>query len=190
MLAINTSRIIEIDASDPYQLSKGLEEGYLQVRELMAFMNKYLPGFEQAQLAGISPTLGVRETRHFVGVKRLTHETMYAPETKREAVAQSAYNIDIHSGVKDHIDLTPVAEPFGIPYGCLVPESLNGLLLSGRTISVDTQVFASARVMGPCIAVGEAAGTAAAMSVDKGIELRDVDVDALRATLRENGNLF
>ncbi|MFR6149646.1 MAG: FAD-dependent oxidoreductase [Ruthenibacterium lactatiformans] len=55
MLAINTSRIIEIDASDPYQLSKGLEEGYLQVRELMAFMNKYLPGFEQAQLAGISP---------------------------------------------------------------------------------------------------------------------------------------
>ena len=83
-----------------------------------------------------------------------------------------------------------MAEPFGIPYGCLVPENLNGLLLSGCTISVDTQVFASARVMGPCIAVGEAAGTAAAMSVDKGIELRDVDVDALRATLRENGNLF
>ena len=142
MLAINTSRIIEIDASDPYQLSKGLEEGYLQVRELMAFMNKYLPGFEQAQLAGISPTLGVRETRHFVGVKRLTHETMYAPETKREAVAQSAYNIDIHSGVKDHIDLTPVAEPFwNPPTAAFVPESLNGLLLSGRTISVDTQVF-------------------------------------------------
>lgn len=190
MLAINTSRIIEIDASDPYQLSKGLEEGYLQVRELMAFMNKYLPGFERARLAGISPTLGVRETRHFVGVKRLTHETMYAPETKREAIAQSAYNIDIHSGVKDHIDLTPVAKPFGIPYGCLVPESLNGLLLSGRTISVDTRVFASARVMGPCIAVGEAAGTAAALSIDNGIDVRDLDVNTLRAVLQENGNLF
>ena len=42
--------------------------------------------------------------------------------------------------IRDSIDLTPVAEPFGIPYGCLVPESLNGLLLSGRTICVDTPV--------------------------------------------------
>ena len=92
--------------------------------------------------------------------------------------------------MKDHIDLTPVAKPFGIPYGCLVPESLNGLLLSGRTISVDTRVFASARVMGPCIAVGEAAGTAAALSIDNGIDVRDLDVNTLRAVLQENGNLF
>ena len=142
------------------------------------------------ELVAIAPTLGVRETRHFVGVKRLTKETMYAPETRREAIAQSAYNIDIHSGVKEHIDLTPVEEPFGIPYGCLVPETINGLLLAGRTISVDTQIFASARVMGPCIATGEAAGAAAALSVDDGVEIRDVDVEMLRGVLRENGNLF
>ncbi len=190
VLAINTSRIINIDASDPDQLSRGLEEGYLQVKELLAFMRKYLPGFSDVKLVAIAPTLGVRETRHFVGVKRLTKETMYAPETRREAIAQSAYNIDIHSGVKEHIDLTPVEEPFGIPYGCLVPETINGLLLAGRTISVDTQIFASARVMGPCIATGEAAGAAAALSVDDGVEIRDVDVEMLRGVLRENGNLF
>lgn len=190
VLAINTSRIIEIDASDPYQLSRGLEEGYLQVRELLAFMQKYLPGFERAKLASISPTLGVRETRHFVGVRRLTRDTLYAPQTKREAIAQSAYNIDIHSGVKDGIDLTPVDEPFGIPYGCLVPETLDGLLLSGRTISADTTAFASARVMGPCIAIGEAAGAAASISIDANARVRDVDIDALRAALRENGNMF
>ena len=190
MLAINTSRIIEIDASDPNQLSRGLEEGYLQVRELMAFMKKYLPGFEDAKLAYIAPSLGIRETRHFAGVTRLTRDTMYAEETRRAAIAQSAYNIDIHSGVKDHIDLTPVEEPFGIPYGCLVPERIDGLLLSGRTICVDTEVYASARVMGPCIAIGEAAGAAAAISIDSGVEVRDVDVPTLQALLRKNGNLF
>lgn len=190
LLAINTSRIIEIDASDPNQLSRGLEEGYVQVRELMTFLNKYLPGFENAKLAYIAPTLGVRETRHFVGMRRLTHANMYALETKQEAIAQSAYNIDIHSGTQDHIDLTPVEEPFGIPYGCLVPKDVDGLLLSGRTISVDSTVFASARVIGPCIAVGEAAGAAAALSIKQRVKVRDLDVSSLRAVLQENGNLF
>lgn len=189
-LAINTSRIIHIDASDPFQLSDGLVEGYRQVHTLLRFLNKYVPGFETARLSLISPTLGIRETRHFRGVCRLTREEMYAEQTRAAAIAQSAYNIDIHSGVSDHIDLTPVMKPFGIPYGCLVPVTLDGLLLSGRTISVDTAIFASCRVMGPCIAVGEACGEAAALCLDKGIEPRAVDVKELRQRLRANGNLF
>lgn len=190
LLAINTSRIIRIDASDPYQLSAGLEEGYLQVHTLMHFLNKYVPGFENARLSTIAPNLGVRETRHFEGVFRLTRQAMYSDYVKENAVAQSAYNIDIHSGLRDHIDLTPLDKPFGIPYGCLVPRSLDGLLLSGRTISVDTDTYASARVMGPCIAVGEAAGEAAAIAVEKNCEVRDVDVRELRRRLLDNGNLF
>lgn len=190
ILAINTSRIIQVDASDPYQLSHALEEGYLQVKELMEFMRKYLPGFANAKLVSISPTLGVRETRHFIGIRRLTRETMYSPETQRDAVAQSAYNIDIHSGVRDHIDLTPVEKPFGVPYGCLVPQRLNGLLLAGRSISVDSYVFASVRVMGPCIAIGEAAGAAASLGIDTDTDMRNVDVDALRNLLKSHGNLF
>lgn len=189
-LAINTSRITNIDASDPYQLSDGLVAGYRQVHQLLRFMNKYVPGFENARLANISPTLGVRETRHFDGVYRLTRQEMYSDYVKENAVAQSAYNIDIHSGTKDHIDLTPVSKPFGIPYGCLVPEKVDGLLLSGRTICTDTEVYASARVMGPCLAIGEAAGEAAAICLEEGIQPRQADVQKLRSRLRENGCLF
>lgn len=189
-LAINTSRITCINASDPYQLSDGLVEGYQQVHQLMRFLHKYVPGFENARLASIAPSLGIRETRHFEGVYRLTCEEMYSYYVKEHAIAQSAYNIDIHSGTKDHIDLTPVSKPFGIPYGCLVPKELDGLLLSGRTISVDTRTYASARVMGPCLAVGEAAGEAAAMCLEAGVEPREIDVPTLRKRLRENGNIF
>lgn len=189
-LAINTSRVTNIDASDTYQLSDGLVLGYQQVYILMRFMNKYVPGFEHARLASTAPSLGVRETRHFQGVYRLTREAMYSDYVKEHAVAQSAYNIDIHSGQKDHIDLTPVVKPFGIPYGCMVPVSIDGLVLSGRTISLDTATYASARVMGPCIAVGEAAGEAAAMSIEDQVEIRDVSVEKLRGRLKENGNIF
>lgn len=189
-LAINTSRITNIDASDVYQLSDGLTMGYEQVHELLRFMNKYIPGFEHAQLSMIAPSLGVRETRHFKGCFRLTRDNMYSEEVRQQAVAQSAYNIDVHSGVKDHIDLTPVDRPFGIPYGCMVPVQTDGLLLSGRTICLDTATYASARVMGPCIAVGEAVGEAAALCVEQQIEPRAIDLAVLQERLRKNGNLF
>lgn len=189
-LAINTSRIVEIDASDPLELSAGLVKGYDQVKTLIAFMNKYVPGFEMCRLSAIAPFLGVRETRHIEGVYTLKRSEMYSDFVKENAIAQSAYNIDIHSGKASHIDLTPISKPFGIPYQCIVPKKIDGLLLSGRTISVDTETYASCRVMGPCIAIGEAAGEAAAFSIKAKCNPRDIDIQALRKILRDNGNIF
>lgn len=189
-LAINTSRIINIDASDIYELSDGLTLGYQQVHTLIKFMNKYMPGFENAQISYIAPSLGIRETRHFVGEYRLTAENMRSDYVKEHAIAQSAYNIDIHSGTRDHIDLTPVDEPFGIPYGCMIPKVLDGVILSGRNICLDTVTYASARVMGPILEMAEAAGEAAVISLEDGVKVRDVSVPKLRERLRANGSLF
>ncbi|WP_022919211.1 FAD-dependent oxidoreductase [Ruania albidiflava] len=189
-LAINTSRVTRIDASDPVQLSKGLETGYGQVLELLDFMRSSMPGFEQVELSQIAPALGIRETRHFIGEHRLTMGTLDSPTTSEEAIALSAYNIDIHSGTGDGIDLQVVEEPFGIPYGCLVPQQVDGLLLSGRTISVDSTVFAAARVMGTCMAIAESAGLAAASAVETGGSVKDVDVARLRADLHDQGAIL
>ncbi len=186
MLAVNTSRVIRVDASDPVQLSAGLEQGYQQVLEITQFLRRYVPGFEDCEITQIAPGLGVRETRHFVGQHRLTIDSLDG-EAATKAIALSGYNIDIHSGTGDGIDLRVMEKPFGIPYGCLVPDGVDGLLLSGRTISVDSTVFASARVMGPCLAIGEAAGTAAATSVATGTKVADIDVAELRDRLVENG---
>jgi hypothetical protein len=189
LLAINTSRVTRIDASDPVELSAGLETGYLQVLQIVEFM-RTVPGFEDIEISQIAPALGVRETRHFAGEHRLTIDSLYHPATSEMAIAQSAYNIDIHSGTGEGIDLTVVEKPFGIPYGCLVPRDVDGLLLSGRTISMDSTVFASARVMGTCLAIGEAAGTAAALARRHGIAVRDVDVAELRSVLLRNGGIL
>lgn len=190
LLAVNTSRLTRIDASDPIELSAGLERGYLQVLELLQFMRKYVPGFEEVELSQIAPALGVRETRHFEGDSRLTIDDVDAQDTSTQAIAQSAYNIDIHSGTGEGIELEVVEEAFGIPYGCLLPRGVDGLLLSGRTISVDSRIFASARVMGTCMAIGEAAGTAAAMALTDDTTVRAVSVPALRDRLIENGAIL
>lgn len=190
LLAINTSRITNINASDPYELSDGINEGYQQIKTLIKFMNQYVPGFENARISQISPTLGIRETRHFEGVHRLTKEEMYSQETYDNAIALCAYNIDIHSGTSDHIDLTPVEKPFGIPFGCLIPAHIEGLLLSGRTISVDTPTFAATRVMGPCMAIGEAAGIAAALSIKEKKSVKELDVQEIRNVIIEKGGIL
>jgi hypothetical protein len=189
LLAINTSRIININASDPFELSRGLEEGYRQVETLVRFMRKNIPGFEHVVVSNISPTLGIRETRHFIGKKRLTREMIpaYSARNEDDIIALCAYNFDFHSGNGDHIDLYRVDEPFGIPYGCLVPKRIKGLFLAGRTLSVDGYVFSAARVMGPLIACAEAIGIAAAIAVKKNIEVSEVDTGELRKILSAHG---
>lgn len=190
LLTINTSRVTRIDASDPVELSAGLETGYAQVLEIVEFMRKYIPGFEDVVISQIAPALGIRETRHFVGETRLTMDELYSEETTERAIAQSAYNVDIHSGTGEGIELRVIEKPYGIPYGCLVPQEIDGLLLSGRTISVDSTVFASARVMGTCMAIAEAAGIAAAMALKASGRVRDIGVSELRANLVAQGAMI
>jgi hypothetical protein len=83
----------------------------------------------------------------------------------------------------------PDDEWFDIPYRTLVPKDLDGLLVAGRCISADHQAMSAMRVMAPCMATGQAAGTAAAMAAMARIRPRSVDVAALRETLAATGAL-
>lgn len=187
LLSINTSRVINLDAAEPLRLSEALAEGYEQVLQILRFMNKYVPGFEHAVISQISPTFGVRETRHFEGIECLTIGDIYTVKTEAASIGRCAYNIDVHSADSDTIDLTLVERSFGIPYGCLVPKDVDGLLLSGRIISVDSTVYAATRVMGPCMAVGQAAGVAAAQSAKSGTDVSGLSIAEIRKVLAAAG---
>jgi succinate dehydrogenase/fumarate reductase flavoprotein subunit len=76
---------------------------------------------------------------------------------------------------------------YGIPYRCLVPQKIDGLLVAGRCLSASHEAQASARVMGTCMAMGQAAGTAAALSAKQGISPRDIDRNILVQTLTSQG---
>ncbi len=186
--SINTSRIMGIDGTRSDSLTDAELEGRLQVHEIFGFLKKYVPGFENAKLLQTGGTVGIRETRHIVGKKRLTVDSLLNCEKPQDSIMVAANSVDVHGkfGPKSNEYITlPEGEYYGVPYGCLVPEGMTNLLVAGRSISADPEAAGAIRVMPPCMALGQAAGAAAAMAVKNGAPVADVNIEALRKALAE-----
>ena len=130
----------------------------------------------------------MRETRHFKGVKTLTEEDIQKAREFPDWVVYGAhFNFDVHNLTGAGLDETGCQKHFTqekgytIPYGCLVPEKTDGLLLSGRNISGTHLAHSNFRVMPICVGTGWASGTAAAIAVRENISPRGVDVKEIQA---------
>ena len=134
--------------------------------------------------------MGIRETRRIVGRKILKKDVLNEGKIAEDTIALAAYNIDIHHGNDVGIELKGVDRAFGIPYGCLLSKDIEGLIMSGRCISVDSFIFGSTRVMGTCMAIGEAAGTSAGLVIKNGCSPSEVSVEELRNQLLKNGAIL
>lgn len=191
--SINTSRIMGIDGTSSASLTYGEQVGREQADEIFAFMKKYIPGCENAKLLQTGSTLGIRETRHIHGMKKLTVEDVLQCHVPEDSVMIAANSVDIHGrfGPTSNEYITiPEGKYYGISYGCLVPQGLSNLLVAGRCLSADSDASGAVRVMPPCMAMGQAAGTAAAMAACGSIDVRKLDVQALRAQLRKDDVLL
>ena len=189
-ICINGPRMACTDATDPESITKAELEGQKQAVAFIEMLRKYVPGFEKAYLVHFNDAIGVRETRRVVGYRTLTVEDVKAGRINEETIALGAYPIDIH-GSKDYSSqFIHFDKPYGIPYGVTVCKTVGGLMMSGRCISVDSQSYGSCRVMGTCFAVGEAVGTGAALSVQKGCRPEEVDVAEIRDILLKNGGIL
>jgi hypothetical protein len=187
---LNTSKILGVDATNAESLTRGEIEARRQVLAISKFLRRYVPGFEKSYLAWTAPHLGIRETRRIIGEHVLTLEEIMAGLKPADTVACSSYGIDVHNptgamGKVKQIDTT--VGYYGIPYGCLVPKRVDGLLAAGRCISCTHMALGSVRVIAVCFATGQAAGTAAAVSAAGGVAPRHLDVGRLRALLGEQG---
>jgi hypothetical protein len=119
----------------------------------------------------------------------LTAEDVIEGRKFEDGIAKGGHHIDIH-GSGTYQQRMPVkgGHSYDIPYGCLVPQSLANVLVAGRCLSSTREANGSARVMGQCMATGEAAGTAAAMCVEcNWTDVRDVPVSELRQALKTQG---
>lgn len=184
--SINTSRIMGVDGTNSESLTRGELVGREQADEIFAFLKKYIPGCENAKLLQTGSTLGIRETRHIHGMKTLTVEDVLQCRVPEDSVMIAANSVDIHGrfGPTSNEYITvPEGKYYGIPYGCLVPQNLSNLLVAGRCISADSDAAGAVRVMPPCMGMGQAAGTAAAMAACSNADVRTLDVQALRSQL-------
>jgi FAD dependent oxidoreductase len=153
------------------------------------FFRERVPGFANARLAATATQIGVRESRRIVGEYTLTRDDILERRTFDDAIARSAYPIDIHnpsgSGTTTH--RLPPGTSYEIPYRCLVPQTVDALLVAGRCISTTHEALASTRLTPTVMTLGQAAGTAAALSIRENVQPRAVDVTALRKRLIADG---
>jgi hypothetical protein len=176
---------------DPQDLSEAEREGRRQVRLYEEVFRKYVPGFERARVIDIGARVGVRETRLIHGDAVLTEEHVRDCVKPDDAIACSSWPLETHGkGPVTHWEFLPDGEYYGIPFGCLVVKGFDNLLVAGRNLSAEHAAQASARVAGPCMAMGEAAGTAAAMSLAADGRVRNVAIDMLQGRLLHHGALL
>lgn len=187
---VNSTRLLNTDATDIWSLTNAELEGQMQAGQLTEMLQKYIPGFEDCFISSICPNLGVRESRRFAGEKRLEIESAFDGSVPEDTIALSGYKIDIHCGDSLQTEFKTVQKPFGIPYGCLVSKNYKNLLFAGRCISTDAKIIGSTRVMPTCMAMGQAAGTAVSQCLDDNCLPKDADVLKLRETLLKDGAIL
>ncbi len=179
-VTVNMTRVVDVDPLDPDDLTRAEVEARAQVMQLFAFFRSDVPGFANARIAATATQIGVRESRRILGEYTLTAEDVLHARTFDDAVARSAYPIDIHnpsgSGTTTH--RLPAGASYEIPYRCLVPVGVDDLLVAGRCISTTHEALASTRLTPTVMTLGQAAGTAAALSAAAGVAPRALDADA------------
>jgi hypothetical protein len=190
---VNTTRLLGLDGTNPDDLTRAEIEGRKQVFALLQFMRAYCPGLEHVKLREIAAQIGVRETRRIVGEYVLTAEDLASGRHFDDVIALAGYPVDIHpvdgsgSGLRTDI---ATADVYEIPYRSLVPLEIEDLLVAGRCLSATHEAAGAVRVMPPCFAMGQAAGTAAALAAERGISPRRVEVAELQAELRKHGAIL
>jgi hypothetical protein len=161
-----------IDATSPEDLTHAELECRRRVLAEFERLRDEVPGFENAHLCEIAPQLGITESRRLVGRRVLRRAEMDA--ALEDAVAATGH-------------WTKYGATYDIPYGALLPREVSNLLAAGRCISVDHQVHHATKEIPACMATGQAAGTAAAMSLERGVDPGALPVADLRARLEAAG---
>jgi hypothetical protein len=186
----NISRLA-VDATDVFALSRAEVDGRRQAWSAAAYLRACVPGCEHGRLQAFATQVGVRETRRVQGLHVLTAEELLQPADFPDAIAAGAYPIDIHPASGGGLVYRPLGEDhsYQIPYRSLVPLGLRNALVAGRGISATHDALAAIRVMSISMAVGQAAGTAAALATraDGAVDVSGVPVQQLRDTLRAAG---
>ncbi len=191
IMATNMVRMQLEDPTDPIQLSAAEIEGRRQALEYYRFMRDRVPGYSQSVLLNFSSYLGVRESRRIIGDYWLTREDVLNVQKFADAIAMCGAPIEEHhAGSDTRWEYLPDGSAYDIPYRCLLPKGVEGLLVAGRCLSASHDAHASVRSMGQCMAMGQAAGLAAAQAVSTAVLPREINVKQLQSNLLHLGAIL
>lgn len=187
----NMTRVEGVDPTDVVALSRAEVEGRRQVGEYARFLRDRVPGYERSELVGIGVRIGVRESRRVRGDYQLTADDVLGARRFDDAIARCGAPIEDHSGGTDTVwKYIPDSGTYDIPFRVLLPRELDNVAVAGRCLSATHEAHASCRSIAQCLAMGQAAGIAAALAADAAGRFRDVSVRVLQGRLTDAGAIL
>jgi hypothetical protein len=188
-LSINSTRVTGVSGLDVWDLTYAEWQSRRQMRQIAAFLRRYVPGFEQAYVVQSGVNIGVRETRRIGGEYQLTAADVLEARKFDDVIARCSYPIDIHNpkGSGTILQRLPPGEAYDIPLRCLLPRGVERLIVAGRCISGTHEAHSSYRVMPTAMATGQAAGVCAALAARAGKAPRDLPAPHVQQELKRQG---
>ncbi len=177
-----------VNASDPEVLSEAEMAGRRQALEYARFLVDKVPGYENASLIALSSQIGLRETRRVYGDYRITRDDVLSARQFADQIGLCGAPIEDHvPGTGTVWEYLPEGTTVGIPLSTLVPKDGVNAMVAGRCFSATHDAHASIRSMAQCMAMGQAAGTAAALAAEGDGQVRRVGFAEVRARLAADG---
>lgn len=188
---VNTTRILNINPTEPLELTKAEILGRKQAWELLKLLREEAEGFENAQLMFTGPFVGVRGSRQIQAARMLTAEDLISCVRFPDTIAHGGYPIDVHppEGFDEENGKNRdfrSGQLYSIPLSCMYGRVEN-LVTVGRCIGATFEAQAAIRVSPIAGAIGHAGGAAAAVCVQSGVDIADVDTEAVRALMKDQG---
>ncbi|MBV9648180.1 MAG: FAD-dependent oxidoreductase [Candidatus Eremiobacteraeota bacterium] len=194
-VSVNAIDIVGIDGLDPQQVEQAKRNTTVEAPHLVEFLRSHLAGFADARVGRFASSVYVRETRHIDGLERLTSSDVWNGKIPSDSVGLASYPIDVHPvDVSDQPAFASTRHVYGIPFGALVPQGIDNVILAGPAISATHEAAGSARIIPTTIEEGEAAGAAAAYANDHHLDFPQIAMNhervaALRRDLAAKGAL-
>jgi hypothetical protein len=188
-VSVNSTRVTRVLGVDVWDLSYAEWCSRRQMRQIAAFLRRYVPGFEDSYIVQSGVQVGVRETRRVLGEYQLSAHDVLGARKFDDAIARGAYPVDIHNptGSGTVLKRLPPGEAYDIPLRALLPRNTERLLVAGRCISGTHEAHSSYRVMPIVMATGQAAGVCAALAAKAGKTPRQVPVREVQRELVRQG---
>src|SRR6201990_2233494 len=178
-----------INGLEPDDLPRGEIDGRRQALAAFEFL-RTVPGFEKSYIVDLPPQLGIRETRRVIGGVMLSGEDVLGCASFGDSIGVNGWPMEQHVAGDVIFKFPPIPESRGfneLPYRMLTPLGIDNLLVAGRCASMTHDGQSAARVSGACFAMGEAAGSAAALALSGNTIPRDIAVEKLQQTLKQQG---
>jgi hypothetical protein len=186
------TNVTSVDGTDMKSLTNAEILARRQIPGIVEFLRRVLPGYENCYVINTGTRIGIRESRRFKGDFLLREDHILSNTIFDDwVVSRADYGFAVHnitgSGSDESGKILYNHKGYTIPYGCFLPVGIENLYLNGRNISGTHLAHSNYRVMPICMAMGQAAGTAAALAVKAGNLTRKVNVTELQRNLLSQG---